>query len=62
LVSFAYNVGTGAFSTSTLLKKVNANPNDLTIRNEFARWTRANGKIVNGLVNRRKKESDVYFI
>jgi lysozyme len=61
LVSFAYNVGTGAFSTSTLLKKVNANPNDLTIRNEFARWTRANGKIVNGLVNRRKKESDVYF-
>jgi lysozyme len=43
------------------LKKVNANPNDLTIRNEFARWTRANGKIVNGLVNRRKKESDVYF-
>jgi lysozyme len=61
LVSFVYNVGTGAFSTSTLLKKVNANPNDLTIRNEFARWTRANGKIVNGLVNRRKKESDVYF-
>jgi len=61
LVSFAYNVGTGAFSTSTLLKKVNANPNDLTIRNEFARWTRANGKIVTGLVNRRKKESDVYF-
>jgi lysozyme len=61
LVSFAYNVGTGAFSTSTLLKKVNANPNDLTIRNEFARWTRANGKIVNGLVNRRKKESDLYF-
>jgi lysozyme len=61
LVSFAYNVGTGAFSTSTLLKKVNANPNDLTIQNEFARWTRANGKIVNGLVNRRKKESDVYF-
>jgi lysozyme len=61
LVSFAYNVGTGAFSTSTLLKKVNANPNDLTIKNEFARWTRANGKIVNGLVNRRKKESDVYF-
>jgi lysozyme len=60
-VSFAYNVGTGAFSTSTLLKKVNANPNDLTIRNEFARWIRANGKIVNGLVNRRKKESDVYF-
>lgn len=61
LVSFAYNVGTGAFSTSTLLKKVNANPNDLTIRNEFAKWNKANGKVIQGLINRRKKESDVYF-
>jgi len=61
LVSFAYNVGTGAFSTSTLLKKVNVNPNDLSIRNEFAKWKKANGKVVQGLVNRRKKESDVYF-
>jgi lysozyme len=61
LVSFAYNVGTGAFSTSTLLKKVNTNPNDISIKSEFAKWNKANGKIVNGLVNRRKKESEVYF-
>jgi lysozyme len=32
LVSFAYNVGTGNFSSSTLLKKVNKNPDDLTIK------------------------------
>lgn len=62
LVSFAYNIGTGAFSTSTLLKKVNANPNDLTIRNEFLKWNKANGKVIEGLNNRRKKESDLYFI
>ena len=61
LVSFAYNVGTGNFSTSTLLKKVNANPNDLSIRAEFMRWNRANKVVVRGLTIRRKKESDLYF-
>ena len=61
LVSFAYNVGTGAFSTSTLLKKVNANPNDLSIKTEFMKWNKANKVVVNGLTTRRKKESDLYF-
>jgi len=61
LVSFAYNVGTGNFSTSTLLKKVNANPNDLSIRAEFMRWNKANKVVVRGLTIRRKKESDLYF-
>ena len=61
LVSFTYNVGTGAFSTSTLLKKVNANPIDLSIKNEFDKWNKAGGKVVNGLTIRRKKESEIYF-
>lgn len=61
LVSFAYNVGTGNFSTSTLLKKVNLNPNDLSIRTEFMKWNKANKVVVNGLTTRRKKESDLYF-
>lgn len=61
LVSFAYNVGTGNFSTSTLLKKVSANPNDLSIRTEFMKWNKANKVVVNGLTTRRKKESDLYF-
>ena len=38
LVSFTYNVGTAAFESSTLLKKVKVNPNDPTIRDEFMRW------------------------
>jgi len=59
LVSFNYN--TGALSTSTLLKKVNANPNDTTIKNEFMKWVNAGGKKVNGLVTRREKESEIYF-
>jgi len=61
LVSFAYNVGTGAFATSTLLKKVNNNPNDVTIKNEFLKWVRANKKVIQGLVNRRNKEVLIYF-
>jgi lysozyme len=59
LVSFNYN--TGALSTSTLLKKVNANANDKTIESEFKKWVRAGGKVVKGLVIRRQKEAEVYF-
>jgi lysozyme len=61
LTSFAYNVGTGNFASSTLLKKVNENPNDLAIKSEFKRWTKSNKVVVQGLVNRRKKEALVYF-
>jgi lysozyme len=61
LTSFAFNVGAGNLAKSTLLKKVNANPNDLTIRDEFNRWTKASGKVLNGLVTRRKAEADLYF-
>ena len=61
LVSFAYNVGTGNFSSSTLLKKVNKNPDDLTIKDEFLRWNKAGGKVLNGLTNRRNEEADLYF-
>lgn len=61
LTSFAFNVGAGNLAKSTLLKKVNANPNDSSIRDEFMRWTKAGGKVLNGLVTRRKAEADLYF-
>lgn len=61
LVSFAYNVGTGNFASSTLLKKVNKNPNDMTIKDEFLRWNKAGGKVINGLTNRRNEEAILYF-
>lgn len=65
LVSFAYNVGTMALKNSTLLKKVNQNPNQLTIGSEFAKWNKGTvkGKKVElkGLTRRRKAESDLYF-
>jgi lysozyme len=61
LVSLAYNIGIGAFKGSTLLKKVNANPNDESIRGEFKRWNRAGGKVLYGLTRRRNEEADLYF-
>ncbi len=58
LYSFAYNVGTGAFARSTLLKKLNAG--DLAgACNELKRWTYAGGKQWKGLVTRREIEHEV---
>jgi lysozyme len=61
VVSFIYNVGIGAFANSTLLKKMRVNPNDPTIRNEFMKWNKAGGKVLNGLVRRRTDEANLYF-
>lgn len=61
LVSFAYNVGVANLKKSTLLKLVNANPNNPQIKNEFLKWTKANGVLLNGLLKRRNDESSVYF-
>jgi lysozyme len=61
LTSFAFNVGIGNFRKSTLLRLVNANPNNPLIKQEFQKWVRANGKVLNGLVTRRQAEADLYF-
>ena len=61
LVSFAYNLGTSALKNSTLLKKVNKNPNDKSIAFEFNKWRFSRGKELPGLVKRRKEESELYF-
>lgn len=61
LVSFAYNVGVANLRSSTLLRKVNANPNDPTIFNEFLRWNRAGGQVLAGLTRRRQAEANLYY-
>lgn len=61
LVSFAYNLGSGNLNSSTLLKKINANPCDPSIADEFGKWVYAGGKVLNGLVRRRKAEAELYF-
>jgi lysozyme len=61
LTSFAYNAGIGNLKSSTLLKKVNANPNDPTIDLEFKKWDKGGGKVLAGLTKRRAAESKLYF-
>jgi lysozyme len=61
LVSFAYNCGIGNLKSSTLLKKVNVDPADVTIRNEFMKWNKAKNKVLNGLTKRREAEANLYF-
>ena len=65
MCSLIYNIGLPNFRKSTLLKKVKENPDDLSIRDEFMKWTmaRKNGQLVSlpGLVRRRKAEADLYF-
>jgi lysozyme len=61
LVSFAFNVGVTALGRSTLLRLVNNNPNDGNIAKEFLKWNRSGGRVVQGLTNRRIKESALYF-
>ena len=61
LVSFIYNIGTGNFSSSTLLRKVRANPQDNSIMDEFLRWVYSKGRVLPGLQRRRLDEMKLYF-
>ncbi|MBX4336602.1 lysozyme [Bartonella raoultii] len=59
LVSFCYNIGTEAFHRSTLLKKLNKG-NYEAVPIELQKWTRAGGKQIQGLVNRRVAEAGLW--
>ena len=57
IVSLAYNIGLGNFKKSTLLKKLQKNPDNPTIYQEFLRWNKAKGKKLEGLTRRRQWEA-----
>ncbi|WP_455475697.1 lysozyme [Bartonella sp. B17] len=59
LVSFCYNVGTTAFCNSTLLRKLNKGDYE-AVPFELQRWTKAGGKRLQGLVNRRAAEAGLW--
>lgn len=58
LYSFTYNVGSGAFASSTLLKKLNSSDVPGACK-ELQRWTYAGGKQWKGLITRREIEREV---
>lgn len=59
LVSFAYNVGVGAFQKSTLLRKLNKS-DYASVPAELMKWTRAGGRELPGLVRRRRAEAKLW--
>ena len=60
LVSFTYNLGALSLSTSTLLRKLNAG-DYAGAADEFLRWNKAGGKVLNGLTRRREAERALFL-
>jgi lysozyme len=59
LTSFAYNVGLGALSSSTLLKLHKAGDFEGAAA-QFARWNKNDGQVMRGLTRRRAAEAKLY--
>jgi len=60
LVSLTYNIGIGAFKGSTLLKQLNAKDYKGAAE-QFSRWNRGGGRVLNGLIKRRKIEMELFL-
>jgi len=60
LTSFAFNVGLGNLQNSTLRMKHNRGDFE-GAADEFLKWTLAGGKVMPGLVTRRKDERALYL-
>lgn len=60
LISLIYNIGPGNFRKSQLLKDLN-NKNMKGVRKNWEGFTRAEGKQLGGLVNRRWDEIKLFF-
>lgn len=56
ITDFAFNLGVNALRTSTLRRKIAAGAWDDEVPAQLRRWTRANGRVLRGLVLRREAE------
>ena len=62
IVSWAYNVGAGAVMTSTLRRRLLAGEDPaVVIPAELPRWNKADGKVMEGLANRRAAEVALFL-
>ena len=59
LVSFTYNLGSGALQCSTLRRKVNRQAHS-EVPTQLVRWVWAGGRKLNGLIRRRAVEAKLY--
>ena len=61
IISLAYNIGTGAFAKSTLLRLLNQGADKKLVADQFLKWNKVKGFEVKGLTNRRKLEKDLFL-
>lgn len=60
IISFIFNIGSGNFQSSTMLKKLKAK-DYVGASNEFDKWIYAKGKKLAGLIKRRAKEKLLFL-
>lgn len=60
LVSLCFNIGPGNFGRSTLLKVLNLGKYEAAA-SQFLKWVRAGGRVLLGLVRRRKEEAALFL-
>ncbi len=60
LVSFVFNVGAGGFTSSTMLRRLNAGDWH-GAADEFLRWNKAGGRVLAGLDRRRRAERALFL-
>lgn len=60
LFSLCYNIGTGGFKGSTVLKLVNQRVDDSRLHTAWTAWNKAGGKLNTDLLRRREKEYAIY--
>ena len=61
LTSWIYNLGIGAFKSSTMYKYIVARRKDVEIADQMVRWVNAGGKPLLGLKKRRAEEANMFL-
>ena len=60
IISLAYNIGVNGFKKSSVLRLLKQGDKE-NASNAFLLWNKAGGKVLKGLVNRRKKERELFL-
>lgn len=61
ILSLVFNIGIGAFKSSTLAKILLAHGTDTEVIEQFMRWNKASGRTLKGLTKRRIVEIHIYL-
>jgi len=60
LVSLVFNIGGGAFAGSTVRQRINTRAPESDTEEAWKRWNKVGAQVVQGLVNRRDAEWQLY--